>query len=158
MRNKLNGHKVAAVSKVIPASLAVRTTCSERNEASPRYQTPFSREIEGLDSLENFMPPRFTLYDGKSDLRSHVSHVRQMMALWNYMDALMCRVFPYSLGDLRLKWFNKLPAESIENFHQLTEPFIARFVINTRAPKGVNSLLTLRKCKGETSVLKIARL
>ncbi|GFS36134.1 hypothetical protein Acr_00g0044290 [Actinidia rufa] len=97
---------------------------NERREAIPRYQTPFSRQIEGLDPPEKFTPLRFTLYDGKSDPRSHVSHVKQMIALWNHMDALMCWVFPLSLGNLGLKWFNKLPPRSIENFHQFTESFI----------------------------------
>ncbi|GFY91124.1 hypothetical protein Acr_07g0013200 [Actinidia rufa] len=107
-------------------------------------------EIEGMDPLEKFVPPRFTLYDGKSDPRSHVSHVRQMMALWNHMDALMCRVIPFSLGDLGLKWFDKLPAGSIKNFYQLTESFVTWFVINTKAPKAVGKLLTLKKGKKES--------
>ncbi|XP_057471058.1 uncharacterized protein LOC130759855 [Actinidia eriantha] len=72
------------------------------------------------------------------------------MALWNHMDALMCRVFLSSLGDLVLKWFDRLPLGSIENFYQLAESFIARFVINTKAPKAVGSLLTLRKGKNES--------
>ena len=58
-------------------------------------------------------------------------------------------MFPSSLGDLRLKWFDKLPARMTENFHQLTKSFVARFVIYTKAPKGVSSLLTLRKGKNE---------
>ena len=66
------------------------------------------------------------------------------------MDALMYRVFPSSSGDLGLKWFDKLPARSIENFHQLTESFVARFVINTKAPKGIDSFLMLRKGKKES--------
>ncbi|GFZ14411.1 hypothetical protein Acr_24g0006010 [Actinidia rufa] len=44
--------------------------------------------------------------------------------------------FPSSLGDLELKWFDKLPARSIKNFHQLTESFVPQFVINIKAPKG----------------------
>ncbi|XP_057489936.1 uncharacterized protein LOC130775946 [Actinidia eriantha] len=103
-----------------------------------------------MDPPKKFVPPRFTLYDGKIDPRSHVSHVRQTMALWNHMDALMCRVFPSSLGDLGLKWFDKLPPGSIENFYQLTESFVARFVINTKAPKAVSSLLTLKKGRNES--------
>ncbi|GFZ09787.1 hypothetical protein Acr_21g0003860 [Actinidia rufa] len=90
------------------------------------------------------------LYDCKSDSGSHVSHVRQMMALWNHMDAFMYRVFLSNMGDLRLKWFDKLPAGSIKNFHQLTESFVTRFVNNTKAPKGVGSLLMLRKGKNES--------
>ena len=90
------------------------------------------------------------MYIGKSDSRSHISHVRQMMALWNHMEALMFVVFPSSLGDLKLKWFDKLPVGSIENFHQLIESFVDRFIISTKAPKGVRSLLMLRKGKNES--------
>ncbi|XP_057489425.1 uncharacterized protein LOC130775292 [Actinidia eriantha] len=121
-----------------------------RRRVDLKYQTPFSREIEVMDPPKKFVPPRFTLYDGKSDPRSHVSHVRQRMALWNHMDTLMCRVFPSSLGDLGLKWFDKLSSGSIENFYQLTESFVARFVINIKAPKAVGSLLTLKKWKNES--------
>ena len=65
------------------------------------------------------------------------------------MDALICRVFSLSLEALRLKWFDKLFVGSIENFHQLIESFVTRFVINIRAPKGVGFLLTPRKGKNE---------
>ena len=115
-----------------------------------RYQTPFSLEIEELDPLKKFTPLKFTFYDGKSDLRSHISHVRQMMALWNHLDALIYKVLLSSLGDFRLNWFDKLSARSIRNFHQLIESFIAQFVINTKAPKGVSFLLMLQKGKNES--------
>ncbi|XP_057459275.1 uncharacterized protein LOC130749938 [Actinidia eriantha] len=101
-----------------------------------------------MDPLKKFVLPRFTLYDRKFNLRSYVSHVRQMMALGNHMNSLMCLVFLLSLGDLGLG-FDKLPAGSIESFYHLTESFVARFVINMKAPKGVGSLLTLRKGKNE---------
>ena len=41
------------------------------------------------------------------------------------LNALMYKVFPSSLGDLGLKWFDCLPVGSIENFHQLAESFIS---------------------------------
>ena len=91
----------------MPMESAARPVALVRRGVNLGFQNPFSREIEGMDPLEKFVPPRFTLYYGKSDPRSHVSHVRQMMALWNHMDALMCRVFPSSLGDLELKWFDR---------------------------------------------------
>ena len=103
-----------------------------------------------MDPLEKFTPPRFTLYDRKLDPKSHISHVRQIMAWWTHMDALMCQVFPSSLGDLGLKCFKKLPKGLIKNFHQLTESFVARFVINTKAMKGAGLLLTLRKGKNKS--------
>ncbi|GFS32854.1 hypothetical protein Acr_00g0025100 [Actinidia rufa] len=39
---------------------------------------------------------------------------------------------------------------SIENFHQLTKSFVSRFVINSKAPKDVSFLLTLRNGKNES--------
>ena len=47
------------------------------------------------------------------------------MAFWNHMDALMYHLFLPSLGDLRLKCFDKLPTGLIKNFHQLTESFVS---------------------------------
>ena len=91
------------------------------------------------------------MYNEKLDLRSHISHHTQMIALWNYLDGLMCRVFLSSLSDLGLKWFKKLPLRSIRSFIQFSKSFVARFVINTRALKGVTSLLTL--CKGINEML-----
>ena len=88
---------------IIPVGSKTRTTRPMPKEPIPKYQTSFFQDIEGMDPLEKFMPQRFTLYDGKSAPRSHVNHVRQSMALWNHLDALMCRVFPSSLGDLGLK-------------------------------------------------------
>ncbi|GFZ05532.1 hypothetical protein Acr_17g0011040 [Actinidia rufa] len=53
------------------------------------------------------------------------------------------------LRYLGSKWFNRMPVRLIGIFHKLTKSFIARFVINTKAPKGVGSFLTLRKGRNE---------
>ena len=146
MREKLNNRAVATLVKtIIPIGSIAQATVSMQKGSVIRYQTPFSQKIKEIEPPKKFTPLKFTLYDGKSDLRS-----RQILALWNHMDALMCRVFPLSLGDLGLKWFDKLPTGSIESFHQFTESFIARFIINTKAPKGVGFLLMLKKCKNES--------
>ena len=67
------------------------------------------------------MPSKFTRlpfnsYDGKKDLVEHVSHYIQMMSLHSHNDALMCKVFPSSLGPTALRWFNVLRKCSIHNF------------------------------------------
>ena len=103
-----------------------------------------------MEPLEKFNPPMFNMYDGKSNTRSYISHFKQMMALCYHIDALICKVFSSILGDLRLKWFEKLLPESIGSFLQLFKSFVAWFVINTKAPKCVSSLLSLHKGKNET--------
>ncbi|KAH7833226.1 hypothetical protein Vadar_004212 [Vaccinium darrowii] len=41
-------------------------------------------------------------------------------------DVLMCKVFPSSLGEANLQWFDKLEAESITSWKQLLMVFTAR--------------------------------
>ncbi|GFZ00952.1 hypothetical protein Acr_14g0005870 [Actinidia rufa] len=118
LRQKLNSQREAsAVMSALPVGSAAHPVALVRKSMNYGFKTPFSREIEGMDPPEKFVPPR---------------------------------VFPSSLGDLGLKWFDRLPPGSIENFYQLTESFVARFVINTKAPKAVSSLLTLKKGKNES--------
>ncbi|GFS35507.1 hypothetical protein Acr_00g0040260 [Actinidia rufa] len=107
-----------------------------------------------LTNREVYTAEVYLIYDGKTDPRSHVSHVRKMMALWNHMDALMCRVFPSSLGDLGLKWSDKLPPRSIENFHQLTESFVARFVIRAGSRRTLKKFVDEEKTQAKKAVAK----
>ncbi|GFY96648.1 hypothetical protein Acr_11g0009540 [Actinidia rufa] len=68
-----------------------------------------------------------------------------MMSQWSENEALMCKVFLSSLGEAKLRWFDKLPATSMTHWKQLSEAFVARFVTNNKVPKEVDALLTLKK-------------
>ncbi|XP_030958778.1 uncharacterized protein LOC115980691 [Quercus lobata] len=74
-----------------------------------------------------FSRPSFISYDGKADPIEHISHYIQMMSLYNQNDALMCKVFPSSLGPIALRWFNGLRKGSIRNFGELIQEFHARY-------------------------------
>ena len=94
------------------------------------------------------MPSRFTLlpfnsFDGKTDLVEHVNHYIQMMSLHTHNDALMCKVFPSSLGPTTLRWLNGLRKGSIHSFAKLTQEFDVRFVTCSRVPQPVDALLLL---------------
>ena len=71
------------------------------------------------------------------------------MALHNGNDILMCRIFPSSLGDVALRWFDRLEHGSIHSWMELTEAFTTRFITNTRKPKEVDSLMALAMRTGE---------
>ncbi|XP_028088841.1 uncharacterized protein LOC114289336 [Camellia sinensis] len=62
----------------------------------------------------------------------------------------MCKVFPSSLGELGLRWFDKLPSGSIYGWTQLSEAFLARFVSNSRVPKQWDTLFNIRKDRKKT--------
>ncbi|XP_028114674.1 uncharacterized protein LOC114312614 [Camellia sinensis] len=57
----------------------------------------------------------------------------------------MCKVFPSSLGETGLRWFDRLPAGSIHGWKQLSKEFLARFVFNTKIPKEPDTLFGLKK-------------
>ncbi|XP_028052244.1 uncharacterized protein LOC114256762 [Camellia sinensis] len=63
-------------------------------------------------------------------------------------DALMCLIFLASLGELGLKWFERLPEGSIKGWQQLAEAFITRFKTNTRTPKEVDHFLSVKMESG----------
>ncbi|XP_028054825.1 uncharacterized protein LOC114259036 [Camellia sinensis] len=72
------------------------------------------------------------------------------MSLWSRDEAPMCKVFPSSLEEFRLRWFDRLPAGSIYDWKQLSEEFFARFVSNTKIPKEPDTLFGLQNEHEET--------
>ena len=113
-------------------------------------RSPFSNEIERAEMLDMFVCPPFNCYDGKTDLVEHVSHYIQMMSLHTHNDALMCKVFPSSLGSTTLRWFNGLRKGSIHSFSELIQEFRVRFVTCSRVPQPVDGLLSMKMRVGET--------
>ena len=72
------------------------------------------------------------------------------MAVHSKNEALMCKVFPSSLGPVAMRWFNGLKASSVDSYRQLTQAFGSHFVTNNRAPRPLSALLSLSMCDGET--------
>ena len=80
----------------------------------------------------------------------HVSHFNQSMAIHSKDEALMCKVFPSSLGPMAIRWFNGLRVNSIDSFKQLTQAFGACFITCSRVLRPLGSLLSLSMQDGET--------
>jgi hypothetical protein len=112
--------------------------------------SPFSKEIERARLLGKFSPPNYVMYDGRTDPIEHISHFRQSMALHLNNDALMCRMFPSSLGPMSLRWFNRLQHSSIHSWDELAETFVSRFITNSQEPKEFDSLMSMRMKDSES--------
>ena len=80
----------------------------------------------------------------------HVSQFNQKMTVHSRDEALMCKVFPSSLGPVAMRWFNGLKTNSIDSYRQLTQAFGSHFVTNSRAPQPLSALLSLSMHDGET--------
>ena len=113
-------------------------------------QSPFSEDIERAPMLSRFTRPPFNSYDGKKDPMEHVSHYIQMMSLHTHNNALICKVFPSSLGPIALRWFNGLRKGLIHSFAELIQDFGVRFMTCSRVPQLVDALLSMKMGAGET--------
>ena len=113
-------------------------------------KSPFTRRIEGASLPRRFNQSTFSLYNGRTDSVKHVSHFNQKMAVHSKNEALMCKIFPSSLGPMAMRWFNGFRANSIDSFKKLTQSFGARFITCSRVPLPLGSLLSMSMREGET--------
>ena len=97
-------------------------------------KSPFTRNIEDASLPWRFHQPTFTLYNGRTDPVEHVSHFSQKMAVHSRDEALMCKIFPFSLGPMAMRWFNGLKENSIDSFKKLTQAFGAHFITCSKVP------------------------
>ena len=72
------------------------------------------------------------------------------MAVHSRNEALMCKVFPSSLGPVAIRWFDGLGASSIDSFKELTQVFGSHFITCSRVRWPLDSLLSMNMREGET--------
>ena len=66
-------------------------------------RSPFTRRIEGASLPRRFNQPTFSLYNGQTDPVEYVSHFKQKIAVHSKDEALMCKIFPSSLGPMAMR-------------------------------------------------------
>ena len=113
-------------------------------------KSPFVRRINKARLPHRFSQPTFTIYNGRTDPVEHVSHFNQKMAVHAGNEALMCKVFPSSLGPVAMRWFDALGEGSIGSFQELTRAFGTRFITCSRTPRPLDALLSMAMREGET--------
>ncbi|XP_065630258.1 uncharacterized protein LOC136067846 [Quercus suber] len=113
-------------------------------------RSPFTRRIEEAVLPRRFQQPTFTVYNDKTDPVEHVSQFNQRMAVHSKNEALMCKVFPSSLGPVAMRWFNGLRTNFVDSYRQLTQAFGSRFVTNSKPPRPMSALLSLTTHNDET--------
>ena len=110
----------------------------------------FTRKIEGAELPRRFHQPTFTIYNSRTNPVEHVSQFNQRMVIHSKDKALVCKVFPSSLGSIVMRWFDGLRPNSINSFKQLTQAFGSLFITSSRVPRPLDSLLSLSMQEGET--------
>ena len=113
-------------------------------------KSPFTRGIENAKLPRHFYQPTFIMYNGRTDLVEHVSQFKQKMAVHSQDEALLCRVFPFSLEPMPMRWFDGLRTNSISSLKKLTQSFCSRFITCSRVPQPLDSLLSMTMREGES--------
>ena len=113
-------------------------------------KSPFTQRIEKAKLPRRFHQRTFTMYNGRTDPVEHVSQFKQKMAVHSQDEALLCRVFPSSLGLMPMRWFNGLRTNSISSFKKLTQSFCSQFITCSRVPQPLDSLLSMTMREGES--------
>ena len=98
-------------------------------------KSPFTRGIEKAKLPRRFHQPTFTMYNERMDSVEHVSQFKQKMDVHSQDEALLCRVFPSSLGPMPMRWFDGLRMNSISSFKKLTQSFCSQFITCSRVPQ-----------------------
>ena len=101
----------------------------------------FTRGIEKAKLPRHFHQPTFTMYNGRTDPVEHVSQFKQKIAVHSQDEALLCRIFPSSLGPIPMRWFDWPRTNFISSFKKLTQSFCSRFITCSRVPQPLDSLL-----------------
>ena len=113
-------------------------------------KSPFTLGIEKAKLLRQFHQPTFAMYIGRTDPVEHVSQFKQKMTIHSQDKALICKVFPSSLGLMSMRWFDGLKTNSINSFKKLTKSFCSRFITRSRVPQPLDSLLSMSMREGES--------
>ncbi|KAF5937722.1 hypothetical protein HYC85_025228 [Camellia sinensis] len=129
----------------LPRSSDLQTVLEERARWKKDTRARDPRRVSALQRLA----PK-THGSVKTDPYMHLSHFRQVMVVYRRNEALMYILFPSSLGDLGLTWFERLPEGSIASWAQLAEVFVTRFRTNTKTPVEINQPLSIDMGEKET--------
>ena len=97
------------------------------------------------------------MYNGQTDPVEDVSQFKQKMAVHSQDETLMCRVFPFSLRPMPIRWFDGLRKNSINSFKKLTQSFCSRFITCSRVPQPLDSLLSMSMREGESVKVYVER-
>ncbi|GAA0159403.1 hypothetical protein LIER_16183 [Lithospermum erythrorhizon] len=89
--------------------------------------------------------PKFNTYDGMGDPSNHIKTYDSQLSFWETEADIYGRAFPSSLSGAALKWFHKLPPNSIDCWHDSVDLFMDKFGVSIVAEQDVEALMNLKK-------------
>ncbi|GJV30780.1 hypothetical protein Tco_1391180 [Tanacetum coccineum] len=94
-------------------------------------KTPLTHRIIEFAGPEYKMPANIKLYDGTTDLEDHLGRFASAANSGEWPMLVWCRMFQQTLDGPARGWFERLPANSIDEWADLREAFTDRWTVET---------------------------
>ncbi|KAL6200035.1 hypothetical protein ACLB2K_029817 [Fragaria x ananassa] len=110
---------------------------------------PFTPRVQMDKRPTGTKPLKVDKYKGTGDPHLYLGTFFSLCSPTGYSDAMACHAFQESLSDEALSWFLNLPLNSIDNFDQLSEHFLSRFILHASIYRSVDALFHIKQKDGE---------
>ena len=110
---------------------------------------PFTPRVQMDKRPLGTKPFKMDKYRGTGDPPLHLETFFSLCSSTSYSYAIACHAFQETLSDEALSWFLNLPPNSIDNFDQLSERFLSRFMLHTSIYRSVDVLFRIKHKDGE---------
>ncbi|GAA0140260.1 hypothetical protein LIER_01641 [Lithospermum erythrorhizon] len=111
---------------------------------------PFSDRLRHAEMSREFRMPKFKIFSGIGDPSNHLKSFDSQLSFWASDDEVYARAFPNRLSGQALKWFHKLPPNSIDCWQDGVELFMDNFGASIVADADERSLMEIQQKPGET--------
>ncbi|GAA0146554.1 hypothetical protein LIER_06480 [Lithospermum erythrorhizon] len=116
---------IREVSKGLIVEVVKKLHCRGRVKHSTLL--PFSDRLRHAKMPRGFRMPKFKTFSGIGDPSSHLNSFDSQLSFWASDDEVYARAFPSSLSGQALKWFRKLPPNSIDCWQDAVDLFMDKF-------------------------------
>ncbi|GAA0158534.1 hypothetical protein LIER_15533 [Lithospermum erythrorhizon] len=111
---------------------------------------PFSNRLRNAMMPRGFRMPMFKTFGGYGDLGNHLKSFDSQLSFWASDDEVYARAFPSSLYGQALKWFHKLPSDSIDCWQDIVDLFMDKFGASIEADEDERTLMEIQQRRRET--------
>ncbi|GAA0157494.1 hypothetical protein LIER_14749 [Lithospermum erythrorhizon] len=110
---------------------------------------PFSERLRHAKMTGGFRMPKFKTFSGFGDPSNHLKSFDSQLSFWASDDEVYARAFPSSLSGQALKWFHKLPSNSIDSWQNVVDLFMDKFGASIVADEDERTLMEIQQKPGK---------
>ncbi|GKU90859.1 hypothetical protein SLEP1_g4803 [Rubroshorea leprosula] len=152
---------IAPAQQHIPDDVTRRLDSLEKLVAKHRGAPPPHHAVDSIPhplntniTLEpypvSFKIPQLETYDGMKDPDDHLHAFYSCMQAQNASDALMCKIFPFTLRGNARTWYYSLPPRSISSYTEMASAFATKFSSRRLIRKTTSELMRVKQRDGES--------